>query len=151
MLTRNQVYGAGRHIRAMQAEGFTLLEVLLALGILALALPILLGLRNWDLDLYARADDLTTATLLAQEKLLETELTKAFALGEVSGDFQGTPLGYQSLGDIVDRAPNYRWKRTVIPTALTLVREVKIQVLWPRGNTDDSIEVSTYVLAAPTS
>lgn len=127
------------------------MEVLLALGILALALPILLGLRNWDLDLYARADELTTATLLAQEKLLETELTKAFALGETNGDFQGPPLGYQSLGDIVTRAPNYRWKRIVTATPLTLVREVKIQVLWPRGNTDESIEVSTYVLTAQPS
>lgn len=135
----------------MQSEGFTLLEVLLALGILALALPILLGLRNWDLDLYTRADELTTATLLAQEKLLETQVTKAFALGEASGDFRGPPLGYQSLGDTADRALNYRWKRTVIPTPLNLVREVKIQVLWPRGNTDEAIEVSTYVLTTPPS
>ncbi|MBU6434260.1 MAG: prepilin-type N-terminal cleavage/methylation domain-containing protein, partial [Nitrospirae bacterium] len=55
-------------------QGFTLLEVLIALGILALALPILLGLRNWDLDLHARANELTTATILAQEKLIATEL-----------------------------------------------------------------------------
>ena len=151
MLTNHRILVPGRNNRRTQSDGFTLLEVLLALGILALALPILLGLRNWDLDLYARADELTTATLLAQEKLLETELTKAFTLGETSGDFQGPPLGFQSLGDTTSRAPNYRWKRTVIPTPLTLVREVKIQVLWPRGNTDESIEVSTYVLTAPTS
>jgi general secretion pathway protein I len=110
-----------------------------------------LGLRNWDLDLYARADELTTATLLAQEKLLETELSKSIALGETSGDFQGTPLGFQSLGDITDRAPNYRWKRIVISTPLPLVREVKIQVFWPRGTTDEVLEVSTYVIAAPAS
>lgn len=134
-----------------RSQGFTLLEVLVALGILALALPILLGLRNWDLDLHARADELTTATLLAQEKLLETELSKVFPVGETSGDFQGTPLGFQSLGDTADRAPNYRWKRIVSPTPLTLVREVKIQVFWPRGTTDELVEVSTYVTAAPAS
>jgi general secretion pathway protein I len=151
MLSRIRIHAAGQRYRIIHAEGFTLLEVLLALGILALALPILLGLRNWDLDLHARADELTIATLLAQEKLLETELSKSIALGETSGDFQGTPLGYQSLGDIADRAPNYRWKRTVIPTPLTLIREVKIQVFWPRGTTDEVLEVSTYVIAAPTS
>jgi len=142
---------SGLQHRVIQADGFTLLEVLLALGILALALPILLGLRNWDLDLHARADELTTATLLAQEKLLETELRKVFALGETSGDFQGTPLGFQSLGGTTDRAPNYRWKCIVMPTPLTLVREVKVQVFWPRGTTDEVVEVSTYVMAAPTS
>lgn len=142
---------SGLQHRVIQAEGFTLLEVLLALGILALALPILLGLRNWDLDLHARADELTTGTLLAQEKLLETELRKVFAFGETSGDFQGTPLGFQSLGGTTDRAPNYRWKCIVMPTPLPLVRELKVQVFWPRGTTDEVVEVSTYVMVAPTS
>ena len=67
-------------------RGFTLLEVVIALGILALALPILLGLRNWDLDLHARAKELTTATILAQEKLIETELGALLPLGETGGD-----------------------------------------------------------------
>ena len=150
MSANRRIHAAGRHNRMIQAEGFTLMEVLLALGILALALPILLGLRNWDLDLHARAHELTAATLLAQEKLLESELSKAVAIGETSGDFQGTPLGFQSLGDVTNRAPNYRWKRIVSPTPLTSVREVKIQVFWPRGTTDEVVEVSTYVIAAPT-
>jgi general secretion pathway protein I len=151
MLFRRWLGAGYQRSRLARADGFTLLEVLLALGILALALPILLGLRNWDLELHARADELTTATLLAQEKLLETELSKVFPLGETSGDFQGPPLGFQSLGNTTDRAPNYRWKRIVIPTPLTLVREVKIQVFWPRGTTDELVEVSTYVIVASTS
>lgn len=151
MLLRIWCGPACRQSRLARSQGFTLLEVLVALGILALALPILLGLRNWDLELHARADELTTATLLAQEKLIETELNKVFPLGETSGDFQGSPLGFQSLGDTANRAPNYRWKRIVIPTPLTLVREVKIQVFWPRGTTDELVEVSTYVIAAPAS
>ena len=74
-------------------RGFTLLEVLIALGILALALPILLGLRNWDLDLHARAKELMTATILAQEKLIETELGTQLPIGETGGEFLATPLG----------------------------------------------------------
>lgn len=127
--------------------GFTLLEVLIALGILALALPILLGLRNWDLDLHTRANELTTATMLAQEKLIETELATSFPLGEVGGEFLETPLGAQVVGDQTNRAPNYRWKRTIMSTPLDAVREVKIQVLWPRGTTEEMVEVSTYVFA----
>ena len=82
----------------MRSErGFTLMEVLIALGILALALPILLGLRNWDLDLHARANELTTATILAQEKLIETELgTLLPVFGEIGGRISADPPGIAS-------------------------------------------------------
>jgi general secretion pathway protein I len=128
-------------------RGFTLLEVVISLGILALALPILLGLRNWDLDLHARAKDITTATILAQEKLAETELTALFPLGETSGVFLPTPLGSQATAEMTNRPSNYRWKRIVSPTPLQIVREVKVQVLWPRGTTEEMVEVSTYVFS----
>ncbi|MCE9535464.1 MAG: prepilin-type N-terminal cleavage/methylation domain-containing protein [Nitrospirae bacterium] len=126
-------------------RGFTLLEVLIALGILALALPILLGLRNWDLDLHARAKELTTATVLAQEKLIETEMGMLLPLGETGGEFQSIPLGSQATAETTNRPADYRWKRIVSPTPLPIVQEVKIQVLWPRGTTEEMVEVSTYV------
>jgi general secretion pathway protein I len=136
-------------------QGFTLLEVLIALAILALALPILLGLRNWDLDLYARAKDLTTATILAQEKLVEMELEPHLSLsgrtpvpfGETGGEFLPTPLGSQATAEMTNRPANYRWKRIVSPTPLSTVREIKIQVLWPRGEIEERVEVSTYVFS----
>jgi general secretion pathway protein I len=128
-------------------RGFTLLEVVIALGILALALPILLGLRNWDLDLHARAKEMTTATILAQEKLIETELGTLLPFGETGGEFLPTPLGSQPTVVVTDRPSNYRWKRIVSPTPLPIVREVKIQVLWPRGTMDEMVEVSTYVFS----
>jgi general secretion pathway protein I len=128
-------------------RGFTLLEVVISLGILALALPILLGLRNWDLDLHARAKEITTATILAQEKLAETELTALFPLGETGGMFLPTPLGSQATAEMTNRPSNYRWKRIVSPTPLQIVREVKVQVLWPRGTTEEMVEVSTYVFS----
>jgi general secretion pathway protein I len=129
-------------------RGFTLLEVLIALGILAIALPILLGLRNFDLDLHARAKEITTATILAQEKLTESELGPLLPFGEIGGEFLPTPLGSQPTAAITNRPSNYRWKRIVSPTPLPIVREVKVQVIWPRGATDEMVEVSTYVFAA---
>jgi general secretion pathway protein I len=128
-------------------RGFTLLEVVIALGILALALPILLGLRNWDLDLHARAKEMTAATILAQEKLTETELGTLLPFGETGGEFLPTPLGSQPTSVVTDRPSNYRWKRIVSSTPLPIVREVKIQVLWPRGTIDEMVEVSTYVFS----
>jgi general secretion pathway protein I len=128
-------------------QGFTLLEVLIALGILALALPILLGLRNWDLDLHARANELTTATILAQEKLIETEVGPIVPLGESGGEFLPTPLGSLATAEQTDRPSGYRWKRIVSRTPLPIVQEVKIQVIWLRGAIEEMVEVSTYVFS----
>lgn len=131
-------------------SGFTLLEVMLAIALLAIALPILLGLRNFDLDLHERANELTTATLLAQEKLLEIELSGNYPIGETGGDFQRPPLGTQAGVLLPDRALDYKWKRTVSPTPLELIREVRVKVSWLRGAIEESVEVSTYVFAGLT-
>ena len=131
-------------------QGFSLLEVLLAVAILAIAVPVLLGLRNFDLDLQARSVDLTTATLLAQEKLLETELSGVYPIGETTGDFQAPPPGVPVTVELENRAPGYRWKRNIMSTPLELIREVRVQVIWPRGANEETLEVSTYVFAGLT-
>lgn len=131
-------------------RGFTLLEVLLAIAVLAIALPILLGLRNFDVDLHERATELRGATLLAQEKLIETELTGLYPLGETSGEFRNAPLGAPATVAASDRAAGYKWKRTIAPTPLPLIREVRVKVSWPRGVAEESLEVSTYVFAGLT-
>jgi general secretion pathway protein I len=131
-------------------RGFTLLEVLLAIAILAIALPILLGLRNFDLDLHERATELRTATLLAQEKLLEAELAAVYPIGEAGGDFRNVPLGAPAMVSASDRAAGYKWKRTIAPTPLPLIREVRVKVSWPRGVSEETVEVSTYVFAGLT-
>jgi general secretion pathway protein I len=125
--------------------GFTLLEVLLAIALLAIALPVLLGLRN--LDLQDRASELTVATLLAQEKLLEVELLGQYAIGETVGEFRHVPLGAQPVTHTTPRAVGYRWKQTIAPTPLELIREIRIKVTWPRAEREESLEVSTYVFA----
>ncbi len=129
-------------------RGFTLLEVMMALALLALALPILLGLRNWDLSLRAQADTWTQATLLAQEKLLETELQRGFPpIGEQSGEFTERLPGFQFATAPTNRAPGFRWKRTVAPTPFDTIREVRIRISWPRGDAEEALEVTHYALS----
>ena len=136
-----------RHQTNANETGFTLLEVLLAIAVLAIALPVLLGLRNFDLDLQDRASELTVATLLAQEKLLEVELLGQYAIGETVGEFRHVPLGAQPVTHTTPRAVGYRWKQTIAPTPLELIREIRIKVTWPRAEREESLEVSTYVFA----
>lgn len=131
--------------RRNASGGFTLLEVMLAVALLAIVLPVLLGLRNRGLEFRDRAREITTATLLAQEKLLETELLFAMPVGEQTGDFKDAPPGLATQATGEDRAPGYRWRRIIAPTPLERVREIRVQVLWMRGETEDSVEVSNYV------
>ena len=70
--------------------GFTLLEVLVAMAILATALVGLVSLHNRSLQLTIRADRLSTATLLAQEMVTRTQLEEAVqALDEDDAPAEG--------------------------------------------------------------
>lgn len=131
----------------MRQEGFILLDVLLALAMLAIALPVLLGLANRDIELIAYARSLTTATLLAQEKLLETEVGSFPPIGRQAGDY--VPLPGTITQKVRDQREPFRWSRTVDATPLEEVREVRVRIAWPRGLAEEMVEVTSYVLQEP--
>jgi len=123
------------------ASGFTLLEVMIALAILAVALVALLGLRNRDVELQAYARDVTRATLVARQMALTVDADGTPEMGFTEGDF-GT-----------DR-PGFAWKRQVTPFMAEFlgdrVREVRVSVLWGvpddhRGPEEGRVEVSRFV------
>ena len=69
------------------AGGFTLLEVMVSLAIIAIALTVLLTSQSQSLSLAAEARFNTTAPLLAQSKIAEINATKKDDLYSQSGDF----------------------------------------------------------------
>lgn len=114
-----------RPLQARRPRGFTLLEVMIALAILAVSLVVLLGLRNRDVQLQAYARDLTRATLLARQMAAGVDLEGEPELGFVQGDFG-------------DAQPGFSWERQVTPFMTEFigdrVREVRVSVIW--GATD---------------
>jgi general secretion pathway protein I len=103
--------------RADGADGFTLLEVMVALTIVAIAFVGLLGLHNRNLALVGRDQDLTQAVLLARQFITEMEVVEGFPdTGSSSGEFANHP--------------GFKWERDVSETSLPDVREVHLRVIW---------------------
>lgn len=111
--------------RAAGKEGFTLLEVLVALAIVAYAFVGLLGLHGRNIKTIARDQDFTRATLLARELVSQVQYQVLMSgledLGSAQGDFG---QGYRG----------FRWEREVLTTALEEMREVVIRVIFDESN-----------------
>lgn len=119
-------------IRNPQWKGFTLLEVMVAVAILSLVLVSLLGLRNRSVQDVSLAEHMTTATLLAKRMMTETMLVKQQVPLEQDGQFEE------------DEFKAYLWKKTVGPTPLPGVIEVRVAVLWKEGERDEVVELVSY-------
>ena len=71
-------------------SGFTLLEIMIALAIVSIAMISLLALANRSIGVHDRLQRITSATLLAHQKMAETELNArkgATAGADVQGVF----------------------------------------------------------------
>jgi type II secretion system protein I len=94
--------------------GFTLLEVMVAVAIIAMALVAALGSQSQSVSLAGEAKFATTAAFLAQRKMAEFETMKPEDLGSGSGDFGDDFPGYQWEADVDDNTGTaYRWKAEV--------------------------------------
>ncbi len=122
-------------IRNPQSKGFTLLEVMVAVSIMAMVLVTLLGLKNRSMQDVGLAERITTATMLAQRIMAETVLSKPVPR-EDSGEFSE------------EEYRDYAWKRTVAPFPLpvgqALIMEVRVAVLWTEGTRQESVELVSY-------
>ena len=81
-------------------HGFTFLEVMVAVALLAIALTAVLGSQSQSVSLASEARFYTTAALLAQGKMAEIEAKDLGTLRSESGDFG-------------EDFPGYTWEVTV--------------------------------------
>ncbi len=88
--------------RSFHSDGFTLLEVMIAVAILAITLTVIYGSQSQSLSLAAEARFNTTATFLADIKLAELE-SGIMELVDDSGEFEDFP--------------GYSWKVEMQPTS----------------------------------
>jgi general secretion pathway protein I len=96
------------------AAGFTLIEVLVALTVVAFAFVGLLGLHNRNLVMVANDRTLTAAMLLGRQLITEMEVTEPWP---DTGVQQGEHAGF-------------RWERDVQDTEIETVRRVYLRVIY---------------------
>lgn len=81
--------------------GFTLLEVMVAMAILAIALTSLLGSQNQSMRAAQRSDFAVATAFLAEKKMAEL-LAQGENLFDTSGDFGEQHPGYYWRAELVD-------------------------------------------------
>jgi general secretion pathway protein I len=120
------------------ATGFTLLEVLVAVAIVAIALVTFMGLHLRSLDATIRAQDLTTAVLLAQAKM--ATMGEFPDPGEEQGRFEGPEL------------ERFQWSSAVTEHTLDAVdggqsvnvRRLAVTVFWADGQQTRHYTLEAY-------
>ena len=77
----------GMWIRSFSSKGFTLLEIIICLGLIATALLAVFKLQAQNLDLQSESRFTTTAHHLSQERLARIRNADALLPGNSFGDF----------------------------------------------------------------
>jgi general secretion pathway protein I len=115
-------------------SGFTLLEVMIALAILATAFVAVLKLHADSVEMMIASRVHTTAADLAQLKMTEVEIHGLKNLTLLSGEF----------GEL---APEYGWKISVEPTALVDWDKVTVTVTNRDIREGGEYDLTEYILS----
>jgi len=127
-------------VKILHNKGFTLLEVMVAVALIAVALVTLLGSQSQSVSYANSAKFETMAALLAQSKMSEITIQDIESLSSGSGDFGDDYQGYE-------------WEATVsdvsiegLDTLSDYLKQIDLTVTW--GVFSYDIRLYHYVPAA---
>ena len=116
------------------AEGFTLLEVMVALAIIAFAVVTYVHSQNMSIALLNESTNMTGATLLAKSRMAALETSEIPGPSEREGTFED---------------PEYvafQWKERIVATPLPNVLEAHVEVSWNDNRGRRSVNLVTVVI-----
>ncbi|MCK5418858.1 MAG: prepilin-type N-terminal cleavage/methylation domain-containing protein [Desulfobacterales bacterium] len=111
MVNLNHQYRKARPRSQRISFGFTLLEVMIALAVMAIVLVSVYRMHSQSLTMNTAARFYTQAPILAQGKMAELEALSSGAFPENSGDFG-------------EQFPGYSWKTSVADITSEILGEV---------------------------
>lgn len=114
-----------------RTTGFTLLEVMIALAILAMVAVAFLRAQAGSVRLVDEASQISLATLLAKEKMAELESI-------------GFSEPKKTTGTGGNEFPSLRWEQVISLTEVLNLRKAQVRVLWMEGQQERSLELTAY-------
>lgn len=114
-------------------EGFTLLELLVAVAVASVVFVVLLSGFSLNMKSTGLSEDYTTAVMLAKAKMVELETQKELQPGKSKGDFG-------------EEYPRFRWVVEVVPDSTKPFYRATLRVIFTRGGTDREVVLKTVFL-----
>lgn len=116
-------------------SGFTLLEMMIALAIIATALVTLLGLSQRTILVQDKVQRVTRATLLAQQLMNEEEYNISQSGLE------------QNFKEDVFPEPftDFRWEISYQDTLIRQIKEVNVRVIWGDPDKNEEVRLVSFV------
>lgn len=122
-------------VRKYNEQGFTLLEVMIALAIVAIALVSLLSLSNRSISVQERLQRETQATLLAQH-IISRETVLA----------NGRSSNWQEQEEWFEEPfSEYRWQVSYQDTIIPQVKQVTVAVLWGEAERNEQVSLVSFL------
>jgi general secretion pathway protein I len=115
------------------AEGFTLLEVMVALALIAVALVAFLHSQHRSIALLNESVNMTTATLLAQNRMIVLEHHEGLQLVEQEGIFEDPQYA------------GFRWTERLMAIPFKDLLEAHVEVSWDDGRGRRSVALVSLV------
>jgi len=116
----------------MGRRGFSLIEVLAALLLVAIVLPVVMQAFDVTTSMATLARQRTEAAALADSKINELVGTGDWKLGVLSGDFSPDH-------------PDYRWRADLVNWDTSTLEELDVHVIWEFHGKEHDYTVSTLV------
>ena len=111
-----------------------MLEVMIALAIVAIALVTLLGLSNRSILVNSTIQKLTRATMLAQQVMNTQELNN------------GSLLSFKPEEEVFEEPfEDFRWQVSYQDTLITQVKQVTVVVLWGEAKKNEQVQLVSFV------
>ncbi len=116
----------------IRCGGFTLLEVMIAMAILAITLVTVYQSQSQSISMASSSRFLTTASLLAQGRMAEADAAEPLALVSADGNFG-------------DDYPGYTWRLEVSAVEeLPLLKRIVLTVTQGRMTTRNTYRLTLY-------